>query len=74
VIRASAISVLLAVAGGQLARAGEPAVDIADLPPLPAAAEPLTSSATVLAASSAEEDVVIGAAKREQSLAPSRRR
>lgn len=45
-----------------------PAVDVADLPPLPAASEELSSSATVLAAASAEEDVVVGAAKREQSL------
>lgn len=47
----------------------EPAsVDPADLPPLPAADEELSSSATVLAASDVEEDVVVGAAKREQSL------
>ena len=63
-----ALSVLVWFAGGRLARADEPAVDVADLPPLPAADEPATSAATVLAASSAEEDVVVGAAKREQSL------
>jgi outer membrane receptor for ferrienterochelin and colicins len=45
-----------------------PAVDVADLPPLPPAEAADTSSATVLAASAAEEDVVVGAAKREQSL------
>ena len=42
-----------------------PAVDVADLPPLPAGSDEVSSSATVLAASSAEEDVVVGAAKRE---------
>jgi len=45
-----------------------PAVDVADLPPLPPANEDTSAAATVLAASSAEEDVVVGAAKREQSL------
>jgi iron complex outermembrane receptor protein len=44
------------------------AVDVADLPPLPAAGEEPSSSAIVLAASEASEDVVVGAAKREQSL------
>lgn len=48
--------------------AAQPAVDPADLPPLPAADEDMSSSATVLAAASAEEEVVVGAAKREQSL------
>jgi len=44
------------------------AVDVADLPPLPAAGEEPSASAIVLAASEASEDVVVGAAKREQSL------
>ncbi len=48
--------------------AAQPAVDPADLPPLPPADEEMSSSATVLAAASAEEEVVIGASKREQSL------
>ena len=52
---------------GTFARA-DPGVDVADLPPLPGAEEAVLSSATVLAASTAEEDVVVGAAKREQSL------
>ncbi len=43
-------------------------VDPGDLPPLPSEGETISSTATVLAASSAEEDVVVGAAKREQSL------
>jgi len=43
-------------------------VDVADLPPLPAAGEEASSNAVVLAASEASEDVVVGAAKREQSL------
>lgn len=46
----------------------QPAVDVADLPPLPTASDEPSSSATVLAAATAEEDVVVGAAKREQSL------
>jgi len=66
--RVAAFSLLLTSVGGRLARAGEPAVDVADLPPLPAVDEEPTSAATVLAASSAVEDVVVGAAKREQSL------
>lgn len=45
-----------------------PVVDVDDLPPLPAATDEPSASATVLAASAAEEDVVVGAAKREQSL------
>lgn len=44
------------------------AVDVADLPPLPPTAEERSTSATVLAASETAEDVVVGAAKREQSL------
>ncbi len=67
-VRGVALSIVVWLADGRLARADEPAVDVADLPPLPAADEPATSAATVLAASSAEEDVVVGAAKREQSL------
>ena len=43
-------------------------VDVADLPPLPAADDTDVGAATVLAAVSVEEDVVVGAAKREQSL------
>jgi outer membrane receptor for ferrienterochelin and colicins len=46
-----------------------PAVDPSDLPALPTnEGEAISSTATVLAASAAEEDVVVGAAKREQSL------
>jgi len=53
------------------ARADAPpaaSVDVSDLPPLPVAEEEPSASATVLAASAVEEDVVVGAAKREQSL------
>ena len=60
VIAASCAAVSSAVA--------QPAVDPADLPPLPDADEDMSSSATVLAAASAEEEVVVGASKREQSL------
>jgi len=55
------------VAAGD-ARADGPGVDVADLPPLPATQDEVSSSATLLAATSAEEDVVVGAAKREQTL------
>ena len=53
-----------------LARADSnpPAVPTDDLPPLPAASEEPTSTASQLAAASASEDVVVGADKREQSL------
>ncbi len=51
-----------------LAHADEPVVDPADLPPLPEPAEDESSNAAILAAVSAEEDVVVGAAKREQTL------
>jgi outer membrane receptor for ferrienterochelin and colicins len=68
VIRGATLAVVLALAGGRIARAEEPAVDVADLPPLPAAEDAPSSSATVLAASTVDEDVVVGAAKREQSL------
>ncbi|HET9621947.1 MAG TPA: TonB-dependent receptor [Kofleriaceae bacterium] len=64
---------LVAFAG--VARADEPpgraddsVIDVTDLPPLPEAGDAAVSSATVLAAASVQEDVVVGAAKREQSL------
>ncbi|HUJ59882.1 MAG TPA: TonB-dependent receptor [Kofleriaceae bacterium] len=64
---------LAALALAALARAASAdppaaAVDVADLPPLPAGGEAPSSSATVLAAAQASEDIVVGAAKREQSL------
>ena len=43
-------------------RAEGPVVDVADLPPLPPAEDAPSSSATVMAAATAEEDVVVGAA------------
>ncbi len=60
--------VMFGLQGRARAQQPAPAVDAADLPPLPAAEEETSSSATVIAAASAEEDVVVGAAKREQSL------
>ena len=62
--------VALLLLASAAAHADPPAasVDVADLPPLPAAPEEPSSSATVLAASEVSEDVVVGAAKREQSL------
>ena len=66
-MRRAAIVATLMVA--RWAHADAPAaVDVADLPPLPAPTEEESASASVLAASSVEEDVVVGAAKREQSL------
>jgi iron complex outermembrane receptor protein len=56
------------LAFGVATASAQPAVDPADLPPLPPADEDMSSSATVLAAASAEEEVVVGASKREQSL------
>lgn len=59
---------LAVVLATSTSRADGPVVDVADLPPLPAAEDAPSSSATVMAAATAEEDVVVGAAKREQSL------
>ena len=41
-------------------------VDIADLPPLPLASEGPSTAGALLAATDSDEDVVVGAAKREQ--------
>jgi len=66
---AGALAVVFAsLVGVHAARADGPAVDVADLPPLPATQDEVSSSATLLAATAAEEDVVVGAAKREQTL------
>jgi outer membrane receptor for ferrienterochelin and colicins len=46
----------------------QPVVDTDDLPPLPAAVDEAPSTVSRFAASEASEDVVVGAAKREQSL------
>ncbi|HEY1549547.1 MAG TPA: TonB-dependent receptor [Kofleriaceae bacterium] len=64
----AAVLLISATAVAQPASDPGPAVDPGDLPPLPSEGETISSTATVLAASSAEEDVVVGAAKREQSL------
>jgi iron complex outermembrane receptor protein len=56
------VFVLAGVAGA------EPSVDVQDLPPLPPATDEPSTSATTLAATAVEEEVVVGAAKREQSL------
>src|SRR5690606_29938841 len=63
-------AVLALVLFANAAHAERPAagIDVADLPPLPAESEDPSSSATLFAASATEEDVVVGAAKREQSL------
>lgn len=59
---------LALVTSSAMAHADGASVDVQDLPPLPAAEDEPSSSATVLAASTADEDVVVGAAKREQTL------
>ena len=64
--RARLASVLILFAVGT-ARA-EPSVDVDDLPPLPPATDAAPARASLLAASEASEDVVVGAAKRQQSL------
>ena len=48
--------------------AAQPALNPDDLPALPAPGEAMSTSATVLAATAAEEEIVVGAAKREQTL------
>ncbi|MGE0867019.1 MAG: TonB-dependent receptor plug domain-containing protein [Kofleriaceae bacterium] len=59
----------LATLHARSAVAQSPAVDVADLPPLPDAGDDPASAATVLAAASVDDDlIVVGAAKREQSL------
>jgi iron complex outermembrane receptor protein len=70
VIRAAVVVAIVVRAGVLHAQAAGPGpgVDVDDLPPLPPAGDEPSSSATVLAAASAEQDVVVGAAKREQSL------
>jgi iron complex outermembrane receptor protein len=67
--RAAAVFVV-AVSLGVSAHAGERALDARDLPPIPDVAvdEQARSSLTVFAATQAGEEVVVGAAKREQSL------
>jgi outer membrane receptor for ferrienterochelin and colicins len=72
--RAALIAVIAIAAGAPDADAqpagtdGAPAVDVADLPPLPPPSDDRVQTATLYAASEAAEDVVVGAAKREQSL------
>jgi outer membrane receptor protein involved in Fe transport len=68
----AALIVALA-ADARAARAGDDAaagaaVDVDDLPPLPAAEGEPTRAAALASAADVEEDVVVGAAKREQSL------
>jgi len=67
-VRATLRGLLALVLLAPALASAQSAVDVADLPPLPAASDEPSSSATVLAAATAEEDVVVGAAKREQSL------
>ncbi len=64
------VAVIALAVVAQTAHADPPAaaVDVQDLPPLPAPTEDEQSQASVLAAANVEEDVVVGAAKREQSL------
>ncbi len=69
--RAAAVLVVVTALTGGPARADElPRVEVEDLPPLPDEEASLGQDAdlAVLSATSTEEDVVVGAAKREQSL------
>ncbi len=63
-----ALAALLLLTSSAHAEPPSAAVDVADLPPLPPAGEETLESAVVRAASDVSEDVVVGAAKREQSL------
>ncbi len=57
------------IATARLASADVPHVDVDDLPPLPEdASDDAGTSLAVASAATVEEDVVVGAAKREQSL------
>ena len=67
-LRVVPFALLLGAGTARAQRGGPAGVDVADLPPLPGGDAQPSSTATVLAAASAEEDVVVGAAKREQSL------
>jgi outer membrane receptor for ferrienterochelin and colicins len=63
------VSMLALAWGGAASAQQAPAVDVADLPPLPEVAdEGAESEIAVVSAAEAEEDVVTAAAKREQSL------
>jgi outer membrane receptor for ferrienterochelin and colicins len=69
-VRSAGVATLFAAicSWSSVVHADEPVVDPGDLPPLPDATEDESSNVAILAAVSAEEDVVVGAAKREQSL------
>ena len=68
-LRAGALLVILAAAASVRAEGPPPRVDLSDLPPIPQVeAGDQSSSIAIVAASLAQEDVVVGAAKREQSL------
>jgi iron complex outermembrane receptor protein len=66
----AALVLALVGARGAVAEPAAPRVDVDDLPPLPdeEQADVAGSRVAVMAATSFEEDVVVGAAKREQSL------
>ncbi|MCE9580398.1 MAG: TonB-dependent receptor [Deltaproteobacteria bacterium] len=66
--RAVAVAVVVGALATALDAAAAPAVDIDDLPPLPESSDAPSSAAAVMSATAVEEDVVVGAAKREQTL------
>ena len=69
VTRTSVALLLATVATAHAQPVIDPVVDADDLPPLPAAVDDIDpSTVSRFAASEASEDVVVGAAKREQSL------
>ncbi|HTJ41664.1 MAG TPA: TonB-dependent receptor [Kofleriaceae bacterium] len=61
-------ALLLLLVAGRASAETPAVVDVQDLPPLPPAESDSASAAAVSSAASIEEDVVVGAAKREQSL------
>jgi outer membrane receptor for ferrienterochelin and colicins len=70
--RTSAVALLISSTFAHAQPPAEPSrpypVAVDDLPPLPEALDEAPAGAAMLAASEAQEDVVVGAAKREQSL------
>ncbi len=67
--RWTAVALAVAAAAGAAAADDAPRIAVEDLPPLPAErSDAASTSLAVLSATTFEEDVVVGAAKREQSL------
>jgi iron complex outermembrane receptor protein len=63
-----AAAIVAVVLSGAAPVVAAPAVDVDDLPALPATTDEPSNAAAVMSAAAVEEDVVVGAAKREQTL------